>query len=140
MADITDYLIKGKGNLLCGEPLEQYLKPQLEKHYGATLNKTTTYAHFDFKDSKKKLVVEIKGRKVAHNKYRETMIGHCKIKRGLKLASLGYTIVLLFSFVDGVWEYKLTPENYTEKRIRDFTYGERTTPYYYIPIRDLTKV
>ena len=64
---------------------------------------SSKYSVLDFHSNKSKLVCEVKGRRCKSDTYETTMIGSNKIELAHSLAKKGYTILLFFDFLDGLF-------------------------------------
>ena len=82
---------------------EEVIKPFLEGHYGK-LTKLDKYHPFDFENGD--FLIEVKSRRIPHNKYNTMMFNYSKIE---KLESYNTEKIALFVFncLDGIycWEY-----------------------------------
>lgn len=130
-------------DLVFGEANEKSVLPQANDFFNCEAVKTKgTYDEFDFIDEKKKIVFELKSRRVERTRYGSTMIGYNKVKKGLELIAEGWKVVLLFKFTDCVCYYKLT-EDFDDKcvmdggRVEDNGYT-KVRPYAFININSLS--
>jgi len=82
---------------------EEVIKPFLEGHFGK-LTKLDKYHPFDFENGD--FLIEVKSRRIPHNKYNTMMFNYSKIE---KLESYNTDKIALFVFncLDGIycWEY-----------------------------------
>jgi len=88
------------------EVFRQYFKSD-------TINKTTDcYDQYDYIDTKNKIIIELKSRRIRKLQYPDTMIGLNKITEGFKHIKNGYTVYLCWSYTDGLSFYELTKDTY----------------------------
>lgn len=89
----------------------------LNKFFNSNLKKTKNkYHHFDFKDRKKKILVELKTRKnMTIKTYPSLMVSHSKFKYALKKIKKGYMPFIVWCLNDGLYCYKITTECETDK-------------------------
>ena len=64
---------------IAGQKTEQELKPIIEKLLNCSLTAKSRYSKYDYEDTIKKILIEIKGRKICSNKYNTTYINIEKI-------------------------------------------------------------
>jgi hypothetical protein len=118
------------------------------EHYELVKNKfdksleknTYKYALFDYIGDK--CFIELKSRRNASTKYKDTMIGCNKL---LFARNCAKEVYFVFAFTDGLFYYKFSKEDYDTGIIRS-AYGGRDDrgkdeqkPYCYVPIKLLTR-
>ena len=87
-----------------GKAEEQAIKALLEQHFGP-LEPTNTYNHFDFKNEK--FVIEVKTRRIRHNRYDTQIFGTNKLMTGRKYLKKGIQPVFVFNCIDGIFVWYL---------------------------------
>ena len=136
-----------------GDLNEEQYEPIIFEKYGNNLKrscKKTYFVIYDWDSDKTK--VELKSRTNYLNTYSTTMIGFNKVVNWGK-DETDKRYFFLFGFVDGLYEWELTQENYDaiggEDAVvvkDDFEYGESFTTFnskkkqLYIPVNKLTKI
>lgn len=96
-----------KEDIEFGAQSERSMIDRLNKIYSCNLEFTDKWDEFDFVDKSKKIIVELKSRRVRKTQYFDTMVGYNKISRGLKYMKDGYTVYFIFKFSDSICEYNL---------------------------------
>lgn len=126
-----------------GVEAEKIILPFLNKYYECNARETKPYSVFDFKDKDKKIIIELKSRKIHSDKYYSTMIGLNKIRKGLSKYKKGYRVLFIFKFIDCLCSYELkkdVPYEWIRKGGRtDRGYNE-IKDYVYIPVHKLKKI
>lgn len=95
---------------------------QLRRIFGEGLEPTGYYDRFDFYDAGKNLYVELKTRRIAHDRYDTTIVPHSKLqwarrKRSKAPPGEKPRFVFAFAFTDGLYWVE-TPFEYTVKSVR----------------------
>lgn len=82
---------------------EEVIKPFLEEHFGE-LQKLGKYSPFDFENDD--YLIEVKSRRIPHNKYNTLMFNYSKIEK-LETYDTNKTAIFVFNCEDGIycWEY-----------------------------------
>lgn len=95
----TQYL----ADLSFGLSEEELIKPFLEEHFGK-LEKLGKYHPFDYENDD--YLIEIKSRRIPHNKYNSLMFNYSKIEK-LETYDTDKTAIFVFNCEDGIfcWEY-----------------------------------
>lgn len=85
---------------------EDKIQPYLEHRFGK-LNKLDKYNPFDFENDE--FIVEVKSRRIPHNKYKTLMFNYTKLEK-LELMETKKRAIFVFNCDDGVfgWEYDST--------------------------------
>ena len=83
---------------IAGQKTEQELKPIIEKLLNCSLTAKSRYSKYDYEDTIKKILIEIKGRKICSNKYNTTYIN---IEKILNIPT-DKNIYFFFKFTDAV--------------------------------------
>ena len=98
-----------QADMIFGYGEEERIKPVLEEYFGA-LNKLEKYNPFDFEN--KDYIIELKSRRINHNKYNTLMFNYSKLE---KLEAWGNNnpnkiAIFVFNCDDGIfyWEYDST--------------------------------
>lgn len=93
-----------------GRQIEDDALPLLNSRYECDFkrNENDIFDILDFKDDDKKIIVEVKGRRNAHDKYKETIITASKITAGYLAIEQGYKVYFIFVFNNNkIFEYEL---------------------------------
>jgi len=135
-----------------GDLNENLYEPIIFEKYGDVKRtcKKTHFVIYDWDSDKTK--VELKSRNNYYNTYPTTMIGFNKVVNWGK-DETDKRYFFLFGFIDGLYEWELTQENYDAIGGEDavvekdgFEYGENYTTFnskklqLYIPVNKLTKI
>lgn len=88
-----------------GFTAEDKAKPILEKKYGE-LTKLHKFSPFDFENDE--YLIEMKSRRINHDKYNTLMINYSKIK---KIVDDDKKVVFIFNCLDGYYYWDYNPEN-----------------------------
>lgn len=100
------------------ELLQQYLE--------TTLNRTDGYCVYDYENSDKSIMVELKSRRIRHNQYETVFIGWNKIVFCEKMTKEGVVFHLAFCFLDGLYTIQYDSEAFAEYEVRhDFRRSAR---------------
>jgi len=84
-----------------GNKIEDKIKPLLNNKFNADFKKSNDiWDILDFHDNKKKIICEIKGRKINHNEFKDTIIPMNKVNTGLMKVDDGYEVYFIFVFQD----------------------------------------
>jgi hypothetical protein len=94
-------------DLQFGNAEEDRLISKIGEHFKIELTKTKPNYEFDYINKEKKMLFELKSRRVSKDQYPSTMVGHNKIIEGQKQIKLGYRVYFIFSFTDWVCSYEL---------------------------------
>jgi hypothetical protein len=101
-----NYSLK-REDLKFGFQSEDDLLDDLERHFGCELRKTTQYHPFDFESTEKRILIELKSRRIKHDQFPDLMIGGNKIKYGnTMIKNKDYKIYYIFKCLDGVYGYE----------------------------------
>jgi len=119
-----------------GRKIEDEALPKLNKHFKTNFlrNDNDIFDIFDFTDEEKKMIVEVKGRKIASDKYDETLITSAKVMAAQQKMDDGYRVFLLFVFTDCSKIIELKPDMSFKCKL----VGYNCVQHYLIPIADLT--
>ena len=124
-----------------GNRKENSLHPALEKYFDMKLNKTNEYYEFDYVNEEKKMLIELKSRRVHKTAYFDSMIGYNKVKKGFEKIKQGYQVYFLFGYEDYICLYELNKDTFNDKWVRDGGRSDRgrdeIKKYAYIPISQL---
>ena len=112
-----------------GRKIEDEALPKLNKYFKTNFlrNENDIFDILDFKDEEEKIIVEVKGRFNASDKYDDTIITASKVMAGQQAIDEGYRVFFLFVFTDcsKIMEFKVK-----------FT-GTNCIRHYMIPVADL---
>ena len=99
-------------------------------------NENDIYDILDFKDDEKKVVVEVKGRKIPSTQYTDTIITASKITEGYHYIDQGYKVYFIFVFTDKMFQYELLEDTSFDCRYT----GTNCIKHYMIPVANLTEI
>ena len=117
-----------------GRKIEDAIKPKIDAFFDASFKRSDDiYDIIDFMDKDKKICVEVKGRRIPHDQYTDTIITMGKITEGFKLMECGFKVYYFFVFGDKVLYHKLSLEDEFVMKLT----GTNQIPHYLIPIKDL---
>lgn len=88
------------GDYSFGEEQEQRLLPILNDFFELELELTQQQDRFDYIDKNKKVLIELKSRRVNKNKYSTTIVPERKYLCGVEKSSQGWRIIYVFNFID----------------------------------------
>jgi len=140
-----------------GEMNELHYEPDILKQYGNDLKKTgnkSNITHYKVLDwISPTTCIELKTRTNTHNQYHTTMVGYNKVLEYFENIKQGKICYFLFGFLDGLFVWELTQENYDKiggfdsvRPFNNFVMGNNYTTFnpnklhLYIPIQELTKI
>ena len=85
-----------------GRKIEDEALPKLNKYFKTNFsrNENDIFDILDFKDEDEKIIVEVKGRFNASDKYEDTIITASKVMAGQQAIDEGYKVFFLFVFTD----------------------------------------
>lgn len=104
------------------------------------------YSIFDFIDTEKKVIAELKSRTVSRMRYPTTMVGANKIKKGFEWIEKGYTVYICWRFTDCVCYFNLTRESFNDNWIKKNVVSRwdrgknEVSDIAYIPVECLTPI
>jgi len=132
-----------KNDLEFGIKQEEQILPRLIKYFGQHLVKTNnTYGEIDFTGAT--ISMELKSRRIPHNKYDTALVGANKIEKARADPSRDYYIV--WNYTDGLYYLKYTPSLWDTFEVADYQRGQRTDCHdapkrtYLVPYRHLKKI
>lgn len=127
------YLLKR--DLKYGKENEIKILDTINKYFNDNIELVkSSYCQYDFIGNNN--TYELKTRRNAYNEYPTTIIPQSKIKEN---------IIFLFSFTDGLYYIKYTPEQFKDYEIKPYKRWDRgqidkEQNYIFIPIEDLIKI
>lgn len=121
-----------------GQKIEDDTLPLINKYYDCDFkrNENDIFDILDFKDDDKKIIVEIKGRRIPSTQYEDTIITASKITEGFMKIDQGYRVFFVFVFTDKTMEIELKED--FDFKVK-FT-GTNCIKHYCIPVKDLTEI
>tara|TARA_R110000787_G_scaffold68521_2_gene153206 strand:+ start:236 stop:658 length:423 start_codon:yes stop_codon:yes gene_type:complete len=94
-----------------GTQIEDKVKPLLNKQFDCDFKKSDDiWDVLDFHDNDKKIICEIKGRKINSNEYDTTIIPMNKVTNGLMKVEEGFKVYFVFVFLDKTLYCELTED------------------------------
>tara|TARA_R110000744_G_scaffold293713_1_gene404008 strand:- start:1146 stop:1562 length:417 start_codon:yes stop_codon:yes gene_type:complete len=99
-------------------------------------NENDIFDVLDFRDEEKKVIVEVKGRKIPSDKYTDTIITASKITAGYHEIEQGYQVFFIFVFTDKMFRYELLSDSSFDCRYT----GTNCIQHYMIPIKSLEEI
>lgn len=97
-----------------GRNTEQLLKPIIEKLLNCNLTAKSRYSKYDFISECKKILIEIKGRKISSDKYNSTYVN---IEKILNIAT-NKDIYFFFKFTNGIKYIKYNSKLFSTFKIK----------------------
>ena len=121
-----------------GRNIEDKVLPIANKLFDCDFqrNENDIYDIIDFKDDTKKMVVEVKGRKIPSTQYTDTIITASKITEGYHYIDAGYKVFFIFVFTDKMFQYELLEDTSFDCRYT----GTNCIKHYMIPVANLTEI
>ena len=121
-----------------GRKIEDESLPILNKYFECNFerNENDIWDILDFKDDDKKIIVEVKGRRIPSTQYKETIITASKVTEAYKKIDDGYKVYFVFVFTDKTMEIELLEESSFQVKLT----GTNCIQHYMIPITDLKEI
>tara|TARA_R110000803_G_scaffold49531_1_gene103070 strand:+ start:327 stop:746 length:420 start_codon:yes stop_codon:yes gene_type:complete len=121
-----------------GRKIEDNVLPIANELFGCDFkrNENDIYDIIDFRDEEKKVVVEVKGRKIKSTQFTDTIITASKITEGYHYIEQGYKVIFIFVFTDKMFHYELLEETAFDCRYT----GTNCIKHYMIPVANLTEI
>ena len=121
-----------------GRKIEDETLPLVNKYFDCDFkrNENDIYDILDFKDEEKKMIVEVKGRRIKSTQYEDTLITASKVNEGLCRVDDGYRVFFVFVFTDKIFEMELQQDQ--DFKVR-FT-GTNCIQHYLIPVSELKEI
>lgn len=121
-----------------GRQIEDKTLPVINSFFECNFerNENNIWDVLDFKDDDNRIIVEIKGRRIPHDRYEDTIITASKVTAGHQAIEVGYRVFFVFVFTDKTL-YRELKEDSSFKV--EFT-GTNTIPHYLIPIKELVEI
>ena len=121
-----------------GRKIEDTTLPMINKEFDCDFERdeNNIFDVLDFRDPEKKIIVEVKGRRIPHDKYTDTIITASKITKGLQEVDNGWKVFFVFVFSDKTFKYELLEDASFQCKYT----GTNCIRHYLIPITDLTEI
>tara|TARA_Y100000401_G_scaffold116941_2_gene124065 strand:+ start:824 stop:1243 length:420 start_codon:yes stop_codon:yes gene_type:complete len=121
-----------------GRKIEDDALPVLNDFFKCNFerNENDIFDIFDFKDEEKKMIVEVKGRRIPSTQYKETIITASKITEGFKAVEDGWKVYFLFVFTDKSGYFELKEDSSFKCKLT----GTNCIQHYLIPVEDLKEL
>ena len=121
-----------------GRKIEDIVLPIANKLYDCDFkrNENNIFDILDFRDEDKKIIVEVKGRRISSTMYDTTLITANKVTQGYKEMENGYKVFFIFVFTDKMFRYELLEDSEFECKMT----GTNCIQHYLIPIKDLIEI
>jgi len=121
-----------------GRKIEDETLPLVNKYFDCDFkrNENDIFDILDFKDEEKKMIVEVKGRRIPSTQYQDTIISASKVNEGLCRVDDGYRVFFVFVFTDKIYEMELKENQDFKVKIT----GTNCIQHYLIPVRDLKEI
>tara|TARA_R100001143_G_C3336315_1_gene122029 strand:+ start:544 stop:975 length:432 start_codon:yes stop_codon:yes gene_type:complete len=117
-----------------GRGIEDAIKPKIDKYFECEFARSDDiYDVMDFCDEDKKIIVEVKGRRIPSTQYEHTIITCNKVTEGFIKMESGYKVYLFFVFTDKVLYHELKLD---DEFVMKMT-GTFHKPHYLLSIKDL---
>ena len=105
------------GDYSFGEEQEQRLLPILNEYFDLQLELTQQQDRFDYIDTNKKVLIELKSRRVNKNQYSTTIVPEKKYLCGVEKSSQGWRVIYVFNFIDCISYIEPDPnKNYVVRK------------------------
>jgi hypothetical protein len=101
-----------KKDLIFGNLQEKEILKILKLNFDDTLKKTSNYFVFDFESDN--CYIELKSRRIEHNKFNDTMIGKNKLEFA---ETCKKNVFFVFNFTDGLYYWKYNKEDIINNNI-----------------------
>ena len=121
-----------------GRKIEDETLPIVNKYFDCDFkrNENDIFDILDFKDEEKKMIVEVKGRRIPSTQYEDTLITASKVNEGLCRVDDGYRVFFVFVFTDKIYEMELKEDQDFKVRLT----GTNCIEHYMIPVKDLKEI
>ena len=121
-----------------GRKIEDTSLPILNKFFDCKFerNENDIWDVLDFKDHDKKIIVEVKGRRITSTHYKETIITASKVSAGYQSIDQGFKVFFVFVFTDKMMYIELLEGS--EFQVK-FT-GTNCIQHFLIPIEELIEL
>ena len=121
-----------------GRKIEDDALPVLNDFFECNFerNENDIFDIFDFKDEEKKMIVEVKGRRIPSTQYKETIITASKITEGYRAIEDGWKVYFLFVFTDKSGYFELKEDSSFKCKLT----GTNCIQHYLIPVEDLKEL
>lgn len=121
-----------------GRKIEDDALPVLNDFFECNFerNENDIFDIFDFKDEEKKMIVEVKGRRIPSTQYKETIITASKITSGFRAIEEGWKVYFLFVFTDKSGYFELKEDSSFKCKLT----GTNCIQHYLIPVEDLKEL
>ena len=121
-----------------GRKIEDETLPIVNKYFDCDFkrNENDIFDILDFKDEEKKMIVEVKGRRIPSTQYEDTLITASKVNEGLCRVDDGYRVFFVFVFTDKIYEMELKEDQVFKVRLT----GTNCIEHYMIPVKDLKEI
>jgi len=121
-----------------GRNIEDKSLPVLNKYFECNFqrNENDIWDILDFKDDDKKIIVEVKGRRIPSTQYKETIITASKVTEAFRKIDDGYKVYFVFVFTDKTMEIELLEDSSFKVKLT----GTNCIQHYMIPITELKEI
>jgi len=121
-----------------GQKIEDNTLPKINKYYNCNFkrNDNNIFDIFDFKDDDNKVIVEVKGRRIASTEFKDTIITASKVTNGFMKLDEGYKVYFVFVFTDKTLQMELKEDCDFQCKIT----GTNSIKHFMIPIDSLTEI
>jgi len=117
-----------------GRNIEDAIKPKIDEYFGCEFQRSDDiYDVMDFRDEDKKIIVEVKGRRIPSTQFKDTIITCNKFTEALIEIENGYEVYFFFVFTDKTLYHKVDEEDSFMMKMT----GTFQKPHYLIPVKDL---
>jgi len=121
-----------------GRKIEDQSLPILNQHFDCNFerNENNIWDVLDFKDHEKKIIVEVKGRRISSEEFEDTLITASKITAGYQAIDEGWKVYFVFVFTDKMMMTELFEDSSFKVK---FT-GTNCIQHYMIPVKELKEI
>jgi len=121
-----------------GRKIEDTALPLLNDFFECDFkrNENDIFDILDFKDDEKKIIVEVKGRRIDSTLYKETIITASKVTAGFQAIDDGYKVYFVFVFTDKSGYLELKEDASFKCKLT----GTNCIQHYLIPVDELKEL
>tara|TARA_R110000823_G_scaffold88133_1_gene196300 strand:+ start:201 stop:698 length:498 start_codon:yes stop_codon:yes gene_type:complete len=125
-----------------GSDNEKTTQEEIEDYLGLTLMKyKDKFSTFDFYNTERKILCELKSRRNDDKKYKTQLIGQNKINKARVKHSDGFQVYFFWKLTNSLYVWKYDPKVELETReLGNFARGDKTDTLYLIENKIMTKV
>ena len=125
-----------------GSNSEDITKKEIEDYIGLPLMKyKDKFATFDFYNTERKILCELKSRRNDDKKYKTQLVGENKIKKARLKHSDGFQVYFFWKLTNSLYVWKFDPKVELETRqLGNYARGDKTDTLYLIENKIMKKI